>query len=54
MKVINDPYVKLELPYMDAQSLYEHIGTMPYAPGSWSNIVREELSEALHEAQHED
>jgi len=33
--------------YADAQALYDHTGTMPYAPGSWSNNVREELSEIL-------
>lgn len=31
----------------DAQGLYDHTGTMPYAPGSWSNNVRTVLSEAL-------
>jgi hypothetical protein len=47
-------WVSLELSYTDAQRLYEHLGTMPYAPGSWSHVIRAELSDALHEAQHKD
>jgi hypothetical protein len=31
----------------DWQGLYNHLGTMPWASGSWSNHWREILSEAL-------
>lgn len=39
--------ITLELDPSDAQGLYDHTGTMPSAPGSWSNNVRAALSEAL-------
>jgi hypothetical protein len=42
-----EPYVSITLSRADAQALYDHTGTMPHAPGSWSNAVRGELSEAL-------
>lgn len=31
----------------DLQGLYDHLGTIPYAPGSWSHNWRAALSEAL-------
>lgn len=39
--------VVLELSRRDARALYDHTGTMPSAPGSWSNNVRSLLSEVL-------
>jgi hypothetical protein len=39
--------IRLELSKADAQALYDHTGTMPYLHRSWSNNVREALSEAL-------
>lgn len=32
----------------DLQGLYDHLGTMPFVRGSWSNNWRAALSEALH------
>jgi len=31
----------------DWQGLYDHLGAIPYAPGSWSHNWRAALSEAL-------
>lgn len=40
---------KLVLPLSrwEAQALYDHTGTMPHAPGSWSNNLRDALSQLL-------
>jgi hypothetical protein len=40
-------YVTLVLSREDAQALYDHTGTMPFAPDAWSHQVRSALSEAL-------
>lgn len=42
-----DGVVLIALSMRDARQLYEHTGTMPFAPGSWSHHVRAELSSAL-------
>ncbi len=47
------PFVTITLSYKDAQALYDHTGTMPWAPESWSNNIRAELSEVLHTAYGE-
>jgi hypothetical protein len=42
-----DREVALRLPRETAQRLYEHVGTMPPASGSWTDELRRVLSEAL-------
>lgn len=36
--------IVLDLPAWAARGLYDHIGTMPYAAGSWSSFIRWELN----------
>ena len=47
MVASHPPYVGITLSWDDAQCLYDHTGTMPWVPGSWSKNVRDELSEVL-------
>ena len=44
---MNAAELTITLTRNEAQCLYDHTGTMPYAPGSWSHNVRARLSEAL-------
>lgn len=39
--------MRLNLPQWIVQALYDHTGTMPHEPGSWSGELRGRLSSAL-------
>ena len=41
--------VTIGLTVFDAQRLYDHMGTMPWAPLSWSTKLRRKLSTVLRD-----
>lgn len=44
---VSDAEILLGLSTASAQALYDHTGTMPWAPGSWTHTVRRALSDEL-------